>query len=181
LYYTPRNPASFGGVNNLHREALKQIGPGISIKEVREFAYAQLPYVMHFPVRRRFNRYRQIVKLHILSWVLVILTNSYDRVRFWTRILRWSFWPFDFSIKIWSGWDINLWTLENTSSRMSFELSPWRRACRYRDDRGPAIGRFLRVHRPWNHGGEVRQCLSHPEKDMFPKAEIGGISVGTEG
>jgi len=61
LYYTPRNPASFGGVNNLHREALKQIGPGISIKEVREFAYAQLPYVMHFPVRRRFNQYRQIV------------------------------------------------------------------------------------------------------------------------
>ena len=55
VYYSPQNPASYGGINPLYRIAKKEY-PDISRKQVGEWLEKQYTYTSHKSARRNFSR-----------------------------------------------------------------------------------------------------------------------------
>jgi transposase InsO family protein len=60
LYYNPSEPASYGGVERLYRQA-RQLNPQITRKTVKDWLSGELTYTLHKPVRYRFPRNRVYV------------------------------------------------------------------------------------------------------------------------
>jgi hypothetical protein len=59
LYYDPSLPSSFGGTLRLYRAAKAH---NISLKDVKQWLKAQIPYTIHRDVRRKFKRNKIIVR-----------------------------------------------------------------------------------------------------------------------
>lgn len=55
VYYDPKDPGSYGGIERLHRAA------GVSVKKATEYLRGQKTYQMHKPVRKNFKRRRYMV------------------------------------------------------------------------------------------------------------------------
>ncbi len=55
IYYDASNPGSYGGVESLYREAVKQI-PSLRKKDIENWLQGQLVYTLHKNSRRRFKR-----------------------------------------------------------------------------------------------------------------------------
>jgi len=60
LYYDPSNPASYGGVKRLWREAQKEI-PNLKLIDVKKWLRGQDTYTMFRPVRKKFERVHTLV------------------------------------------------------------------------------------------------------------------------
>lgn len=60
VYYDPENPASFGGVDAVYKEARKQ-DKNVTKDQIRNWLREQPAYTLHKPIRRHFKRNRVIV------------------------------------------------------------------------------------------------------------------------
>ena len=60
IYYTPSNPASFGSVKKLYKEAKKKF-PTITLDKVRAWLKGEFTYTLHHPIRKNFQRNRILV------------------------------------------------------------------------------------------------------------------------
>lgn len=60
IYYDPKNPGSFGGVNKLFKEAKKLI-PNLKITDVKNWLKSQFTYTLHKPLRKNFQRNKVVV------------------------------------------------------------------------------------------------------------------------
>lgn len=55
IYYDPKHPAGFSGVQKLFRSARKQI-KSLSLSQVKSWLQEQKTYTLHKPIRRKFKR-----------------------------------------------------------------------------------------------------------------------------
>ena len=60
VYYNPKRPGSFGGVENLFRD-MKQEGTFKLSKKISDWLMNQGTYTLHKPAHRNFKRNRLIV------------------------------------------------------------------------------------------------------------------------
>ena len=60
LYYNPKNPSAFTGVEKVYLAAKEQL-PHLTRREVREWLAKQYTYTMHKPITRKFARRQYIV------------------------------------------------------------------------------------------------------------------------
>lgn len=60
IYYDHSNPAGYASIDKLFK-ACKKKTPNVCKKDVKEWLKAQLPYTLHRPARKRFNRNRIVV------------------------------------------------------------------------------------------------------------------------
>ena len=60
IYYDPKNPSAFTGVEKVYQEAKLQL-PDITRRDVREWLEKQYTYTMHKPTRRKFPRRKMMV------------------------------------------------------------------------------------------------------------------------
>ena len=68
IYYNPKHPASFSGVDDLLR-ALKEEGKvHAKHSDVKKWLEKQLTYTLHKPIRRRFPRGRVLVSGMDWQW-----------------------------------------------------------------------------------------------------------------
>lgn len=63
IYYDVSNPASFGSVDKLYREAKSQ-NPQIKRSDVESFLSGQIAYTLHRKIRRTFTRNPVLAKFH---------------------------------------------------------------------------------------------------------------------
>ena len=56
LYYDPKDPGSYGGVEKLFRSAKKAGLVGVTREHVEKFLSDQQSYSLHKPARRNFKR-----------------------------------------------------------------------------------------------------------------------------
>jgi transposase InsO family protein len=61
VYYDPKRPGGFGGVERLYKDVRKEGKFAISRKEIEEWLMKQDAYTLHKPMRRHFKRNRVIV------------------------------------------------------------------------------------------------------------------------
>jgi Integrase core domain/Chromo (CHRromatin Organisation MOdifier) domain len=59
LYYNPKEPSSYGGVNNLFKR-VNEIDPRVSKSQVKDWLSGELTYTIHKPVKYRFPRNKTI-------------------------------------------------------------------------------------------------------------------------
>ena len=56
VYFDPKRPGSFGGVDRLYSDVKKEGKYKLSRKQVQEWLMKQDSYTLHKPVRRNFSR-----------------------------------------------------------------------------------------------------------------------------
>jgi hypothetical protein len=61
VYYDPKRPGGFGGVDRLYDDVKKEGKFAISRKKLKEWLMKQDAYTLHKPMRRHFKRNRVIV------------------------------------------------------------------------------------------------------------------------
>ena len=61
VYYNPKRPGSFGGVENLYRDVKQEGTFKLSRKKISDWLMGQDTYTLHKPARRNFKRNRVIV------------------------------------------------------------------------------------------------------------------------
>lgn len=61
VYYNPSHPASFGGVDRLHRALQDEMGKKVNVECVKDFLSEQDSYTLHKPARIHFVRNRVFV------------------------------------------------------------------------------------------------------------------------
>ena len=61
VYYNPKRPGSFGGVENLYRDVKQEGTFKLSRKKISDWLMSQDTYTLHKPARRNFKRNRVIV------------------------------------------------------------------------------------------------------------------------
>ena len=61
VYYNPKRPGSFGGVENLYRDVKQEGTFKLSRKKISDWLMGQNTYTLHKPTRRNFKRNRVIV------------------------------------------------------------------------------------------------------------------------
>ena len=67
IYYDSNNPASYGGVRKLYRNARLR-NPNITYKKVKEWLSGELAYTLHKPVRKNFKRNPIVVSAIDEQW-----------------------------------------------------------------------------------------------------------------
>src|SRR5438874_5746730 len=61
VYYDPRAPGSFGGIDALYRQLNNSKQAGKTRSEISEWLREQSTYTQHFPVRYKYKRNRTVV------------------------------------------------------------------------------------------------------------------------
>ncbi len=80
VYYDPKNPGSFGGVQAVYR-AVKHLNKNIRQKEVKKWLQNQNTYTLHKPLKRKFKRNRVVVFGVDAQWQSDLVDMSqYSRV-----------------------------------------------------------------------------------------------------
>ena len=69
VYYDPKSPAAFSGIENILRVAKKSL-PTIKRRDVINWLVKQHTYTLHKPVRRKFKRVHYIVNNINEQWQL---------------------------------------------------------------------------------------------------------------
>ena len=86
IYYDPKNPASYGGVDKVHRYVKSQ-GKKITRKTIKTWLLGQPVYTSHKPVRRRFKRLEVVAPR---KWYQFD-TDTINMVSFKTQNKGWSY------------------------------------------------------------------------------------------
>ena len=61
VYYDPKRPGSFGGIESLYRDVKQEEKFKLSRKQISDWLLSQDTYTLHKPARRNFRRNRVIV------------------------------------------------------------------------------------------------------------------------
>lgn len=64
VYYDPKQPGSYGGIDALYKQLRRTTHPSVTRKEVVNWLTDQETYNLHRPVQRRFKR-RKIFSRHV--------------------------------------------------------------------------------------------------------------------
>ena len=75
IYGDPSQPGSFGGVDNLYRDARRR-GIRVSKKDVENWLSKKLSYTLHKPARKNFKRNRTLVFFINETWQIDLLSTA---------------------------------------------------------------------------------------------------------
>ena len=77
IYYNPRNPASFGGVEKLYRAAIRDGRHDITRSAIEKFLEEQETYSMHRKVKNRFRRNKVLVTGKDDQWEMDLMDMTF--------------------------------------------------------------------------------------------------------
>ena len=75
IYGDPSQPGSFGGVDNLYRDARKR-GIRVTKKQVEEWLATKLSYTLHRPALKKFKRNRTVAFFIDETWQMDLLSTA---------------------------------------------------------------------------------------------------------